>query len=442
MTKTKIIVAGGGHGGIAAASILAANGYDVTVFEKNSRDKMGHDWTDIFDKRAFEACGMEMPPESKYHLKSNMTFFPPSLRNPITQETEYDKLEIQMERRDIYAHIISQAEKNGVKFEFGVSVQEPVFSGSRVVGIKTDKGDFYAPLVIDACGADSPLRQAMPYYTGIQKKAGRYEQFYVYRAFYERTAEIPEDNFRVLLLHNNILGISWVAIEEEHTDILIGRFEPFGMNEVEKELASLRECQPALGEKRLRGGQFVKIPVRQPLGIMVSDGYAAIGDSAFMTVPLIGSGIANSMKAAAILADAVMRDINNEFSADTLWDYQKNFYKALGAGLAPIACIKLLLTRISPEDIEYIFRKGILVGKEVTMDCDSNSIYSFIGGIQPLTLPHKAEMVLKRPALLQKLSAMAVQVTSAIAVCSALPQKYDRQKVGRWVNAYNRIFNN
>ena len=36
----KIIVAGGGHGGIAVASILSRNGFDVTVYEKNSRENM------------------------------------------------------------------------------------------------------------------------------------------------------------------------------------------------------------------------------------------------------------------------------------------------------------------------------------------------------------------------------------------------------------------
>ena len=39
----KIIVAGGGHGGIAAAMLLAKKGYDVTVYEKNAEDKMGYD---------------------------------------------------------------------------------------------------------------------------------------------------------------------------------------------------------------------------------------------------------------------------------------------------------------------------------------------------------------------------------------------------------------
>ena len=42
----RIIVAGGGHGGIATAMLLAKKGFDVTVYEKNCADNMGYDWTD------------------------------------------------------------------------------------------------------------------------------------------------------------------------------------------------------------------------------------------------------------------------------------------------------------------------------------------------------------------------------------------------------------
>ena len=49
----KIIVAGGGHGGIAAGALLAKNGFDVTVYEKCERKDIGYDWTDIFDKKAY-----------------------------------------------------------------------------------------------------------------------------------------------------------------------------------------------------------------------------------------------------------------------------------------------------------------------------------------------------------------------------------------------------
>ena len=60
----KIIVAGGGHGGIAAAMLLAQRGYDVTVYERNAKTKMGYDWTDIFDRKGLLAIGLPIPDHS------------------------------------------------------------------------------------------------------------------------------------------------------------------------------------------------------------------------------------------------------------------------------------------------------------------------------------------------------------------------------------------
>ena len=132
----KIIVAGGGHGGIAAASMLAARGYDVTVYERHAENAMGYDWTDIFAPGAFDEIEMPMPDKSLYSYKENMTFYSPSFRTGIRQDIPADKLEIKMERRDIYAHIIGCAKKNGAKFVFECAVRGPIVLGNRVVGIK------------------------------------------------------------------------------------------------------------------------------------------------------------------------------------------------------------------------------------------------------------------------------------------------------------------
>ncbi|MBQ1243205.1 MAG: NAD(P)-binding protein, partial [Clostridia bacterium] len=110
----KIIVAGGGHGGITAGMLLSKNGFDVTVYEKNSRDNMGHDWTDIFDKKGFTAIGLPVPPQEMYKLKHDMTFYGPQMNTALVQHTPEDQLEIQMERRDIYSYIINAAEEAGV----------------------------------------------------------------------------------------------------------------------------------------------------------------------------------------------------------------------------------------------------------------------------------------------------------------------------------------
>ena len=437
----RIIVAGGGHGGIAAAMLLAKRGYDVTVYEKNAKGKMGYDWTDIFDRKGWSAVGIPMPDESKYKLKQDMTFYGPAMETALTQHTEEAKKEIQMERSDIYAHLIEQAEAAGVKFEYEQNIEGAVFLGNRVVGIRTGKGEYLADLVIDACGLNSPVRRGMPASTGIQNNPIEYEQFYVYRAFFNKTCEVEEkDKFKLILLPNNELGISWVATEEEHTDVLIGRFRPFDREYAMNQIELLRNDNPSIGTEILRADDFANIPVRQPLGVLVADGYAAIGDSGFMTVPVIGSGIANSLKAAKILADAISNDCTASYSAETLWTYQKNFYKEIGAALAPLACVKLLLTRLEGPELDYIFAKGILNAEDMTIDADSTSLGAMLGGMSMDDIKIKLNGLVNNKAVLSKVVKMGLQLARATAVTAAMPNTYNRKTVLRWVEEYNSCF--
>lgn len=436
----KIIVAGGGHGGIAAGMLLAKKGFDVTVYEKNKRKNMGYDWTDIFDRKGFFAVGLPMPPEDKYGLKDNMTFIPPSGRVKPEQDTPEDQLEIQMERTDIYDMLISGAEEAGVKFEYGVEVLSPIMTGSRIVGVKTDGGEKYADLVIDAAGIDSPLRTQLPDYLGIQQKPAKGEQIYIYRAFYNKTARIDENKFRVFLLFRGKTQVCWVAAEPEYTDVLIGRFEPFGDGEVQETLDELRKECPDLGGKVERGGQFVKIPVRQPLGVMVADGYAAIGDSAFMTMPLIGSGIANSLKAARMLADTVAEDEDGLYSAQTLWKYQRRFYSKLGNGLAPIAHIRMLATCVTADDLDYMFENEMLSANDLTMGADTTSLIYFLKRARPDEFKPKLGAAAGNLGLTKKIVMAGAKISAVTAALAAMPPKYDRSLVVKWVKAYNACF--
>lgn len=436
----KIIVAGAGHGGLAAAALLAKKGFDVTVYERKSEGTLGYDWTDIFAPRALNIAGMDLPPEDKYEYKENMTFYSPDMKKGLRQDVAPDQLEIKMERSDIYAHLISYAVNCGAKIEYDCCIKAPIMLGSRVCGISTDKGDFYGDLVIDAAGIDSPVRSNLPVCCGIEKKVKPYEQFYVYRAFYNRASdEEPQDKYKVCLLPQGKLGVGWVATEKEYTDLLIGRFKPFDMSQVEETAAFFRETNPTLGDKVCRGGQFVKIPVRHPLNLMVCDGYAAIGDSAFMTVPVIGSGIANSLKAAKMLADTVVADRSFEFTAEKLWSYQKKYYKQLGAGLSVLACVKLLLTQLRPEELDFMFETGILTAKDLTIGADSTSLSSMLNAsFKELTA--KAKSLCKDPALLAKIAATGVRIARVTASNAAMPAKWNTLLVRRWANARQNCF--
>ena len=435
----KIIVAGGGHGGIAVASILSRNGFDVTVYEKNSRENMGYDWTDIFDPKALVKADIPMPDNSLFEYKENMTFYSPDEKTPIRQRVPKEELEIKMERKDIYNLLIDTAEKNGVKLVYNCNVESAIIKDNRVVGINTSNGEIYGDLIIDACGCESPVRISLPEEFGIEKHPAKNEKFYVYRAFYNKANEKPvEDKYKVCLLPEGKLGIGWVATEEEYTDLLIGRFEPFDMAEVEKTAEYYRSRNESLGTEVVRGGQFVEIPVRQSLSLMVANGYAAIGDSAFMTVPIIGSGIANSLRVAPLLAKAIMDDRSETYTAKALWQYQYKFYKNLGSGLAPLAAVKLLLTKITPEQLDYIFEKGILTWKEMTITADTTSITDFVH--PALDMPKRAVSIVKDKDLLKKMLKVGADIGKIMALCIALPKEYNKEKVKHWAEKYNKIF--
>lgn len=438
----KIIVAGGGHGGIGCAALLAKKGFDVTVYEKNKREQMGYDWTDIFDKKAFAAIGMELPDKKLWCLKNDMTFYGPNMTVALKQETPVDALEIQMERKVIYDCIIDYAASCGVKFEFDNGVEAPLMYGNRIVGIRTKKGEVYGDLVIDACGVNSAVRSQLPSYLGIQSQAQDFERFYVWRGFYEKKEcdNIP-DKFRLMLFHKGKLGISWVAEEEDYTDVLIGRFIEPDMDEVEKTLAILRQENGHLGEKLLRGGAFAQIPVRQPLAVLVADGYAAIGDSAFMTVPIIGSGIANSMKAAKILAGVIDGDKTESYSAATLWEYQKKYWAEIGSSMAPMAAVKLLLTRLEPQELDYIFEKGILNADDMTISADTTSLFDMVRDmLEPEPLKAKITGLAGNPAVLKKILRMVKDIAAATVATSTMPKRYEVNKVRRWAQKYNACF--
>lgn len=435
----KIVVAGGGHGGIACAALLAGAGFEVEVYEKHSRDNMGYDWTDIFDPKSLRAAHIPMPAKDKYEYKTNMTFIPPSGRTPVKQDVPESELEIKMERSDIYDLIITHAESKGVKFFFDTAVEGALLAGDRVIGIKTDKGEVYGDMVIDACGCESVVRASLPEVCGIQKHAAAFEKFYVYRAFYNRASEEePEHKYKVYMLPNGRMGIGWVAAEGEYSDLLIGEFEPFTVEEAEKKAEFFRKDNPVLGDKVLRGGYMVEIPVRQPLSIMVADGYAAIGDSAFMTVPIIGSGLADAFKASKMLAETIIADKSETYSAETLWDYQVQYYKALGAGMAPLALVKLLLAKITPVQLDYLFDNGILDADMLTITADSTSLGSMLS-FDP-SLLGKAKSLIKDKELTAMILKLGKDIGKASAICATMPKVYGRYTVQRWAKGYDRIF--
>ena len=438
-----IIIAGAGHGGLTAAYHLSKSGYTVTVYERAVQESdLGYAWEDFFDARTFEEAGLPEPTTGKIP-KVPISFYGPNpADDPIRQTFEEGEVEMHMYRKELYAHLVRIAREAGVQFVFGCTIYAPILIGSRIVGIETSLGNFTGDLVVDACGVDSPLRTKLPSYLGIQKALKKYEYVYAYRAYYNRLDgfENVRNEYKTYFVDDGKTGTTWAVTTEKTVDLLIARFAPFGQEEIDRMFKIFKADNPHLGDTLVLGGQVTKIPLRHPLSTLVADGYAAIGDSACMTVPIAGSGIANSIRAGKMLADTVLADHNEEFSAATLWRYQLEFFDKIGGTMAMIDAAKSLLLSLKKADFEFFFSNKILTSEDLSFNTNETSAKAMFSHFSPSVIMDRLKKVGANRTLLRRIGGVAVRVGRLKLILSRMPDTYNRAAVAKWAEKYERLF--
>lgn len=422
----KIIIAGAGHGGLIAGALLAEKGYDVTVYERNIRDDLGYDWEDSVEKKIFRECSLPEPDESACRPSQSMKFYNPNLRSSITVSPSGEGT-VMIERKYLYKMLLENAEEKGVRFVFNTEILSPITDGLRVVGIRTTDGDVFGDLVIDAAGINSPVRRNLPVCCNIDRDYDYGECFYAYRAYFDKlSAPEPDVPYEVFLKPGGERGISWVITWDNEVDVLIGKMQPPSKRELEAELEKMREFSPQIGRKVLRGGEIGQIPVRRPLSVMVCDGYAAVGDSAYMTLPMTGSGICASMRAGMILADVVSNDKNNEFSAKTLWEYNKRYILHFGLNFAAIDILKNIIICMETDGINFLFDKQIITESDMKFGKGQGGNVSFSD------MASKAFKGIGNLPVLFRTAGALSKGDAAKKVYREIPQEYDETAVLKW----------
>lgn len=431
----KIIVAGAGHGGLVAAALLAQKGFKVTVYEKNSKGAVGHDFTDVFEGIPLKELGIELPKDMKQYHNHPMAYYGPSQKTKLSSDEVSNSLNL--DRRALVEVLIGFAEKNGAKIVYDTEVLSPIIDADSVIGavvrsggrIKTVTGD----LVIDSLGCDSPLRLKMPASADIEGDFGYAERFYGYRAFYEKIDEDTTKYHENHFFHNGDPGLAWFIDYEDYCDVLIGSFLPLNEERVAEHLASFRVTYPELGEKIIRGGEYASIPIRRPIGRFVLNGYAAIGDSAAMTIPLIGSGIDNSMAAGRILADVLIAS-RGDCTAAGLWRYQALYFKRIGAKMAKIDKLRETFCFFTPDDVDFLLDNGILTSDDINSATGEGGMK-----LNAASLAEKAYRGKSNLPLLGKVAMKARQGAVIETHAMNIPEIYSETAAENWIKKYRAL---
>ena len=420
----RIIVAGAGHGGVIAAAKLAKAGYDVTVYEKQKRENLGHDWEDRFDfPTVLAAIEKDEMPDGVWKYRGNTVFVSPSKRTEVKIDFAPDKRQKVMWRKPLINLIIDYAKHCGVKFAFEKEILFPIVKGDSVVGIRTAKGDVIADLVIDAAGVFSPVRKNLPDSFSIEKMPKRGDVFYGFRAYYDKTKDVnPEYPFEVYLYHEREQGLSWFLTGDDYVDVLIGRIDPLTDEKIDEQIRLFGKNHNWLGENIVSGGVRGVIPVRRSLSKMVANGYAAVGDSAFMTTPMNGMGIELSVKAGLLLADNVIKS-KGDFSASALWEYNKAYLKLYGGDVARNEGLKNSLLKMPADGVDFLFDNAVIQSSDLA-GAGRNMNFK--------ALLMKFVRGMKQPKYFFAIIYGLIKGGKTAKLLKHAPKKYDESKIERW----------
>lgn len=460
--KGKIAVVGLGQGGVVAALGLKRQGYDVAVYEAKSRAEMGYDWYDDISSNIFELTDVPMPPREVYRAKSKWLFVSPDGEHSLPVPPMPEMTEISIYRRGLSEHFVKLLEAAGCELNFGIQVHNLALKNGKVTGLVLDGKEYPFDLVIDASGMNSALRAQLPQRYGVQAEVNKDGVLNGYRAFFEAKegAKPPVEgiNSTMVIKHLGEKGISWCNLTPDgKVDVLIGRIGALSVEDITAAIYDLRTKFEILGDKII-SEQHVQICLRNGIALGFADGYIAIGDSAFMTMPLMGSGIESSMAAGKLLSDMVKSGEVADFGAEQLWNFWRRYMREKGGDFALINVIKSWALSQKPERIDWVFSSGLIGSDDLaalSTDQSDNSSKKCNDGVKNSAKRggnkdnsgngFSFKSILKKIALLMTkpkfvCSAIQALIRALMAKSCAVhaPEKYSEGAVSRWAKKYDR----
>ena len=430
----KIVFIGAGNASLVAAEKLARAGAECIVFEKNAYDNLSYDWHDDINPAAWQEYGLPAPLDGTHFVKRNWTFIPPSENGETTLDLPEEKLDWSTERRLFAQQYVDRA-KDVVDFRFESPVESLVIEDGRVKGVVVGGEKVLADLVVDNSGALSKFRASLPKEWKITPEPDNTEIFVAYRGFHKKTAGVqdPASTNRAYLKHLGEDGISWSILDPAGTvNVLIGRQGKLPKATFDNAYKALKTSNPIISDEVVRGGKECIIPIRFPLLRMVGNGYVAIGDAAFMTIPMIGSGIENSMKAGFELASVIIK--KQSVKKEDLWEYETTYFEKRGAEHLGVDILKRWLLGAKPADIDWLFGKKVVDEKNMA---DAATGHLIILSFKDLLV--KATRGISRLPLLLKMAAMLGRTKKVAKLGKRSPKVYDEKAIDAWTKKVEHL---
>lgn len=340
--KYDVIVMGGGPAGSSIAGILAREGRQVILFEKEifPRHHIGESlMTDTY--WTFRRLGLlEKLKESPFVRKYSVQFANAAGKESrpfyFFEGVHHESAVTWQVTRAKFDHmLINHAEEQGAVVHQGVLVKQVLFEGDRAVGVEVQMQDgtrekFYANVVVDATGQSAMLSNKFRW--RVRDPKLKKAVLYSYWKDVHREPDLNGGATLVLRTEPGSGGWFWyIPLEDGITSVGIVANPEYLLKNRGQDLAKIyheeiEKCEPC--KRRVAEGTRVDkiysiLDYSYRSKHNAGNGFIIIGDAYGFLDPIYSSGVLLALKMAELAADAIHDAFNhNDFSAERLGQYQ------------------------------------------------------------------------------------------------------------------------
>ena len=282
---------------------------------------------------------------------------------------------------------VKDAKKFGAEFMFGATAERLLSENGFITGVSGRKSDgspfsITSKIVIDATGSSSVLRRFMPIPSLIEKEidaddvvgTGRYIMDF------DLGADDPSyfsPDYCIIHLDQFIApaGYAW-TFPKGKTKVNIGLGVSKSGLERRNRRFGLKDNLQSLIDKYVADNPAIKnprqptqesdsgntkgnwqVPVRRHNDCMVANGFAVVGDAAWMPRPIDAGGISPAIYGGTILGKVVAEAIEaGDTSEGELWKYNVEYMSTHGYPMASFEVLRRYLQTVTNEEINYGMR--------------------------------------------------------------------------------------
>ena len=389
-----IIVAGGGLAGMIVASSAAyysKQSLRILVVDRNASPQLGKKtisgWVcgDAVGKNSVDymtsRIGIKWQnPEIEHPVKGVIAFSP-------DHETSisFDGEGYILNRKVLPQKQLNDALNAGIEIKYNLALRNLLTENGNVIGVEGEDLETKSPfkktskIVVDCTGVTSVLRTNLPINSHIQKKINRDDLEATGRYIYNFQNEVEDNTFFdpdycLIHLDQNIApgGYAWVFPKgKSKVNVGLG-VQQKAMEEHNRKQGQRKDLKtkiddyvrlnPVIKNPQIADGESDdgnswgtwQVSVRRQNDCLVANGYMLVGDSAWMPKPLDAGGIGPAIIAATIAGkDAVQSIHANDYSEESLWQYNLDFVDAYGYKTAGLEVFRRLLQKLSNDQINF-----------------------------------------------------------------------------------------